>query len=116
MPKVKPDELVDALSYTKVLVAWAAILAPMIEKAVTTAIDKCLATAVGAIIDSKLGSLLGTVRELKDSCTSLQSKTDRIEHESVSLREQLALQTRGVDDMETSRGENFVLKGIPEVL
>ena len=87
--------MVDALSDTRFWRLWllyclaavAAVLAPMIEKAVTTAIDKCLATAVGAIIDSKLGSLLGTVRELKDSCTSLQSKTDRIEHKNVSLRE-----------------------------
>ena len=58
-PKVKPGELVDALSYTKVLAAVAAILAAM-------------------------------------------------------MREQLALQTRRVDDMQTpSRGENLVLKGIP---
>lgn len=107
-PKVKPDDLVEALSDTKVLGALADILSPLIEAAVSTAIEKRLAIAVEAIIDSKMGDLLSSVREMK-------SKTDKIEQQNITLREQLTVQTRRIDEMEAlSRYENLVLRGIPE--
>ena len=114
-PKVKPDDLVDALYDPRVLTALTAVLSPLIETAVQTAIDKGLVTIVEAAVDRKMGDLLTSIREMGQTCTTLRAKADRCEGECNILREKLTQQARLIDDLEaSSRCENLIFRGVPE--
>ena len=89
-PKIKHDDVLQAMLDPTTVEAIAKALAPFI----TTAIDKCLT--------DKLGHLLGRMDELRT--------------ENVQLRKELSQQNQRLDDLEAySRSDNLIIRGLPEI-
>lgn len=94
-PKVKPEDLVEALLDPRVLDAVTKALAP------TT-------SSIEAKLSKKLESFTATIQALQDKCKALSA-------ENADLKKQLRDTDRRIDDIERyTRCDNIIIRGLPE--
>ena len=101
-PKLKADDLVEALSDGKVMAALAGILAPLINAPI-------------AEMDKKIDNLISAVHDLKTNYRALQNEVVELRQVNDGLKNQLFVQSGRIDDLENySRCDNLIIKGLPE--
>jgi septal ring factor EnvC (AmiA/AmiB activator) len=102
-PKLKPDDLVEALLDGRVVEALAKALSPFIQKT----IDECLS--------QRLADFSKALHDVKASNDRLQSQVGDLKRENVNLRRQVTSYESRLDALETySQLDNLIVKGLPE--
>ena len=102
-PKIKPDDLVEALLDGRVVEALAKALSPFINKT----INECLA--------ERLADITKSLVDVKQANDLLQNQVGLLKRENDGLRQQMTSQTSRIEALETySRLDNPIVKGLPE--
>ena len=102
-PKLKTDDLIEAILDGKVVEALAKALSPFLKKI----IDESL--------DDKLATLTKTVSDVQQSNAKLQAQMTMLKKENDDMRVQLTTQGGRLESIEAySRLDNLIIKGLPE--
>jgi len=102
-PKVKPDDLIDALVDPRVIEALAKALAPHI----TLSIEEFLKT--------KLKEFESVIKNIKNDVTRLNNKCDIIAKRNDSLKGLVNCQNSPIDDLEAYiHCDNLIIRGLTE--
>jgi hypothetical protein len=102
-PKIKPDDIVDALLDSRVVEALAKALSPFIKKSIDEALDE------------RLAALAKSVQEVKQANDRLQAQVGELRKANADLRQHVDSQSTRVDALEAySRLDNLIIKGLPD--
>ena len=102
-PKIKTDDIIDALLDSKVVDALANALSPLIKKIINESLD------------DKIAALAKAVTEAQQTSAKLSTRVAELMNENADMRLQLTSQEARLDAMETySRLDNLIIKGLPE--
>jgi len=102
-PKVKPDDIIDCLSDTRVVEASAKALAPYI------------ALSIDDSLKAKLQDFERAIGERKTNTAPLNNKCDLTTQENDALKKIVNDQYRQIDDLESySRCDNLIIRGLAE--
>jgi hypothetical protein len=102
-PKIKTDDIIDALLDSKVVDALANALSPLIKKIINESLD------------DKIAALAKAVTEAQQTSAKLSTRVAELTNENADMRLQLTSQGARLAAMETySRLDNLIIKGLPE--
>ena len=102
-PKIKTDDIIDALLDSKVVDALANALSPLIKKIINESLD------------DRIAAISKSVTEAQETSAKLASRVTELTKENADMRLQLSSQGARLDSMEThSRLDNLIIKGLPE--
>lgn len=88
-PKLKPDDLIEALSDTRVAEALARALSPYITKSIDEYVSRKL--------------------------DNLESQLETLKRENVELRSRSSIQDKRIEELDSySRADNLIVRGLPE--
>jgi hypothetical protein len=104
MPKIKSEDIAEALLDSRVVDALAKALAPFIALAIDESLNK------------KLDGLTATVRELKTENTRLAKQCEGVAKENEDLKKLVNDHGQRLDAVESySRRDNLIIRGLPEM-
>ena len=102
-PKIKPDDLVEALLDGRVVEALAKAVSPFMKKT----IDKCLT--------ERLEVVSKTIKDVQQNNNKLQGQVQVLEKTNTELRQQTTRLTERLEALESySKLDNLIIKGLPE--
>jgi hypothetical protein len=92
-----------------------ALLDPRVVDAISKALSPSIALSIDEVLGKRLEGLVTSVRDLKGEVTRLNKQCDEVHKENTTLKQQIIIQDRRLDDLETySRSDNLIIRGLPE--